>query len=316
MMERRNKHCRNRHLISIILALYVALASPQAVAQSDEKLPSILQIIEQLIKKHVSEFVLMFADPWALGDVIRDYHHTNADWLRTGQFFDHVGQFVKHGNERGAFEFSMSETGIAAAVWLTGEQAVEDYLAFRQSQNWAGKLPRLPRSRALAFRRVEAALILFENALLKPQRNTSDPPDQNLTANHPLMREALAEFHRTYDDMRDGLNEWSILPEHLVVWFYDLNGDGTPEALVNLQHSSYCGSSSCDMSVYFQTGERWRKVGWYKASWVAVIADDDRAYDGLFGKKNLVRWSARRDEFVHHCFSVECWKYYDSLTAH
>lgn len=189
-------------------------------------------------------------------------------------------------------------------------------MAFRQAQNWTGTLPQFARDRALAFRRVEAALILFENALLEPQRDTSDLTEQKLPADHPLVRTALAEFHRMYEDMRDGLNEWSITPEHLVVWFYDLNSDGTPEALVNLQHAGYCGSSSCDMRIYLQTGEDWRGVGWYKASSVTVIADDDRAYDGLFGRRNLTRWSDRRDKYVHHCMSMECWRFKNSLTAH
>lgn len=78
-MKRRNKHCRNRHLVSIVLAFFITLASPQAFAQTDEKLPSILEIIEQIIRKHVSEFPSMFADPWALGDVIREYHRSNVD---------------------------------------------------------------------------------------------------------------------------------------------------------------------------------------------------------------------------------------------
>ena len=63
--------------------------------------------------------------------------------------------------------------------------------------------------------------------------------------------DSLKKFLRTLDDDRTA---------RYVLAFRDLNGDGTPEAIVYLISKKWCGSGGCSTFILTQNGSSWRIV--------------------------------------------------------
>ena len=60
---------------------------------------------------------------------------------------------------------------------------------------------------------------------------------------------SLRAFLQTFD---------AELKEHFIAALADLNGDGSPEAIVYLTSSGWCGSGGCTMLILEQAGGSWR----------------------------------------------------------
>ena len=74
---------------------------------------------------------------------------------------------------------------------------------------------------------------------------------QGATAPSAEATESLKKFLRTLDDDRTA---------RYTLAFRDLNGDGTPEAIVYLSGSKWCGSGGCNTLILTPHGNSWRIV--------------------------------------------------------
>jgi hypothetical protein len=70
-------------------------------------------------------------------------------------------------------------------------------------------------------------------------------------APHPLDK-SLKQFLQTLD---------SDTTTRYIAAFRDLNGDGTPEAIVYVISQGLCGSGGCNTFILQQTGDSWKVVG-------------------------------------------------------
>ena len=85
------------------------------------------------------------------------------------------------------------------------------------------------------------ATVLSGLALAQQQGNNSDAATET----------SLKKFLQTMTDDKAA---------RYVAAFHDLNGDGTPEAIVYLQSNQWCGSAGCNTLILSRYGASWKVV--------------------------------------------------------
>ena len=146
---------------------------------------------------------------------------------------------------------------------------------------------------------------------INPWRNDAELKPLAAGKNHPLVRTVIADYNREHGSQQPH-PDLRLERHHLAVWFYDLNRDGSPEGLVNIQGPYLCGTVGCETKVYSQIRGEWRLIAVVWGEKPYITADDDRAYDGVVGFFDIDRWSTQRGKYVHSCISVS----YTHLRAH
>lgn len=70
---------------------------------------------------------------------------------------------------------------------------------------------------------------------------------------------------------------------YFLKWF-DLNGDGTPEAIVHVAGPQVCGTGGCDTHIFAKAGAGYKLISTIGLSRPTVIASPDRSH----GWRNLI----------------------------
>lgn len=261
---------------------------------ASDRLPSLVEILQDHFEKERG----VGGDVYSLGALLERYFYTNRRRFQAAGLFQNTGRSVTWRDGDG-HEFALSETGIAGAVWLNGEIAVKDYLTFRDSQNWVGPVSSFPAGRALAFRKVEAGLILFQHALVDQPLATLTLEPVGKSVHDALLRAALSDFREEWGD--DSIEE-----KHLWVAPVDLNGDSTPKAMVGLEHFDFCGSTGCNLSLYARTGGDWKRLGAMKGNKLFSVIANRGGYSRVMSGHYVLRWSMRRGAYVLDCIDWRC----------
>jgi hypothetical protein len=86
--------------------------------------------------------------------------------------------------------------------------------------------------------------------------------------------ESLKKFLRTLDNDRTA---------RYVFAFRDLNGDGTPEAIVYLISKKWCGSGGCTTLILAPNGNAWRIVAKILVTWppIYVLSDVSKGWRSI-----------------------------------
>jgi hypothetical protein len=88
---------------------------------------------------------------------------------------------------------------------------------------------------------------------------------------------------------------------------YDLNEDGSPELIIVVDNSMFCGSIGCHPDIFEKRGGLWRDIGGVSAHGILVMRERVCGYRSLKGTEGIYRWNGYTYDFAY-CFpnQVEC----------
>ncbi len=308
-MRRTKNDYPNKSQKSFFAALFFVLVLAPDMSHSAEKLPSLVRIIfDTLLKTPGTEKAAVAGDPWARGRLIAATRAKYSALMDDAGLFRHVGRRVIWNSKYSDVKpfsldsYTITRPGLYGAVWLVGIQALKDYLVFRARQGWRGPITEFPPKHALAFRKVEAGMLIFRNALF-------DNPVVYLTFKRNDDPTLLPILRMLHDRVEASPNK---KPSDAEVARFDLNRDGKLDSLVFLRS---LGVGACnpepgsEINIFVKAADGWKEVGKTMTWWdsVAVIADPKRALAGLYGGRYVSRWLAEEDRYEHHCESPLCW---------
>ncbi len=136
----------------------------------------------------------------------------------------------------------------------------------------------------MIFMKTWRALRLWPAALILLALSTGCVSATAQTRSDPRL---VAELRKMYSDVvaesRKMFSDDEVEARYFLNWF-DLNGDGTPEAIVHVVGPHLCGTGGCNTHIFARHGGGYRLVSTIEVSRPPIIASPRRAH----GWRNLI----------------------------
>jgi hypothetical protein len=87
--------------------------------------------------------------------------------------------------------------------------------------------------------------------------------------------------------------------------YFDLNGDGRNELIVQVEHGTTCGTAGCSYFVFEMIGSNWKQIGENLGGGIIVTDESVKGYRTLVSEKFGLRWDGT--EYKDFCVVKQDW---------